>query len=213
MPHIQHLRGRRRSAMKPSTSVEMAGCAAPCTSRTSTPITVALRTGCGISMASPPSIWRIIWVGDGQSTYGASTRPRASSEQRWGFSTANGESAFENGDRPAGPVPGTKLHRRPRRNIQPFDDRRARLERGRHPLHFLEIAEAHQLARAVKTDQVGDPGEGGDVGDAVLVAQDPLLARQLAVQHAQQAPGFVDVALQGAFVFEILAGEFVEEAQ
>src|SRR5450830_1975981 len=94
MPHIQHLRGRRRSAMKPSTSVEMARCAAPCTSRTSTPITVALRTGFGISMASPPSIWRIIWVGDGQSTYCASTRPRASSEQRWGFSTANGESAL-----------------------------------------------------------------------------------------------------------------------
>src|SRR5450830_2169877 len=93
MARIQSLRGKRRFAMKPSTSVEMAGCAAPCTFRTSMPITAALKTGCTISTGSRRNTWRIIWVGDGQSTCGASTRPKASSERRWGFSTANGESA------------------------------------------------------------------------------------------------------------------------
>src|SRR5450830_430531 len=97
MPHTPHLRGRRRSAMKPSMSAGTAGYAAPCTSKTSMRITAALKTGCAISMGWRRNIWRITLVGDGQSTCGASTRPKASSERRWGFSTANGESAKNKG--------------------------------------------------------------------------------------------------------------------
>src|SRR5450830_119806 len=97
MARIRSLRGKRSFAMKPSISIEAAGCGAPCTSRTSTPITAALKTGCTISTGWRRNIWRITLVGDGQSTCGASTRPKASSERRWGFSTANGESANNKG--------------------------------------------------------------------------------------------------------------------
>src|SRR5690606_30333959 len=98
-----------------------------------------------------------------------------------------------------------------RRNRQTPDDSRTRKERIQYALHFRKIAEPHEIARAIKADQVTHPGENGDVGDAVLLAHDPVTARQALIQHAKQAPGFGGVAIARTLVFIVLARKFVEE--
>ena len=49
-----------------------------------------------------------------------------------------------------------------------------------------EAVELDELARLVKADQVAHPAEHRDVGDRVVVAHDPLAARQTRLQHAEQ---------------------------
>src|SRR5690606_7601742 len=98
-----------------------------------------------------------------------------------------------------------------RRNLQPPSHRRPRQPALEPRRHVGVAVEPDQLARLVETDQVVDPAQGRDVGDGVLVAHDPLAAREPPVEHAQQPPGLVDVALQRALVLVLLAGELVEE--
>ncbi|CAM4851251.1 unnamed protein product [Rotaria magnacalcarata] len=99
------------------------------------------------------------------------------------------------------------------RNIQTTDHCRPGDKAIQRAQYIGEVSDAHQVARLVEADQVANPGEGGDVGDAVLVAHDPGTAQQAFFQHPEQAPGFGGIAVAGALVFVGLAGEFIEEAQ
>src|SRR6516164_8134248 len=49
-------------------------------------------------------------------------------------------------------------------------------------------------------------------GDEYSIARDPRAVLEPPVEHAQEAPGLGDVALQRALVLIILAGEFVEKS-
>src|SRR4051812_49392596 len=76
-----------------------------------------------------------------------------------------------------------------------------------------EVIEAYEFARFIEADQVAHPAEQRDIGDGVVIAHDPLAALQPVVEHADQPPRFIAIALQRAFVGDLAAGEFVEEAE
>src|SRR6218665_2015672 len=99
------------------------------------------------------------------------------------------------------------------RNGQAFDHFRALQEVFQHAGDVGEVIDADQIACFVEADQVTYPGEGGDIGDAVRVAQNPLAALQALVKHTKQAFAFGYVAVARTLVFVVLAGKFVEEAE
>ncbi len=52
--------------------------------------------------------------------------------------------------------------------------------------HYVnKVGNANQLAGIVKANEIADPGKGGDVGDAVLIAHDPWAFAKLPVEHAE----------------------------
>ena len=79
--------------------------------------------------------------------------------------------------------------------VRPRCDRRAGEEGVEGAADRREVGEADEVARLVEADEVAHPGEGSDVGDRVLVAGDPGVARELALEHPEQAPRLGDVAL------------------
>src|SRR5690606_16976738 len=97
--------------------------------------------------------------------------------------------------------------------LQPANHRGTGKEVFQYSFDVGEAFELHQFAGLVEADQVAYPGEGGDIGDAVLRAHDPVTVLQLPIQYAEQTLAFGDVAVAWALVFVILAGEFVEEAE
>ena len=58
-----------------------------------------------------------------------------------------------------------------------------------------------------------DPGEGGHVGDGVAIVDEEIPALEAALDHAQQAYGFVAVALDRVRMVALVFGEFVEVAE
>src|SRR5690348_4842710 len=90
----------------------------------------------------------------------------------------------------------------PGRDVQAPVDGGPRDERIEHALHFLELAELHQLARAIEAHQVAHPREDRDVGNAVLAAHHPPPALEVLVEHREQALGLGDIAVARALVLE-----------
>src|SRR3546814_18321672 len=93
-----------------------------------------------------------------------------------------------------------------RGNLQPPPHRRTRqpaLEPGRH---VPEAVELHQFPRLVEGDQVVHPAQGGDVGDGVVVAPDPVATPEPPVEHTPPPPRPHAVALPPAVVLVFLAG-------
>jgi hypothetical protein len=76
-----------------------------------------------------------------------------------------------------------------------------------------QLVERHQLARAIKADQIAHPAERRNVGDGVVGVHDPLPAIEPGLEHAEQPLALGDIALQRALVLVLTAGEFVEEAE
>src|SRR5450432_3406538 len=75
-----------------------------------------------------------------------------------------------------------------------------------------KICDTHEIARCIETDEVVDPGEGGDVGDRVYLAHDPGAVRELPVQYTKQALRFRNIAIARTLVLVVLARKFIEES-
>src|SRR5690349_2261444 len=71
---------------------------------------------------------------------------------------------------------------------------------------------AHELARPVEADQVPNPGKGRHVGDRVVVAREPGMAREARIENLEQALGFCHVTIARPLVLEVFTGELVEKA-
>src|SRR5690625_3501248 len=98
------------------------------------------------------------------------------------------------------------------RHVQATLHSRARNKFSQHPSDIGKVVNADQISGTVEFNQVADPRKGGDVGNRVFLAHYPVLVCQMPVEYAQQAPGFVDVTVARALVFEVLASKFGEEA-
>src|SRR5450755_2801788 len=101
---------------------------------------------------------------------------------------------------------------RPLRDIEPALHRRPRqaaLQPGRDVGEFVE---GDEIARAIEPDQIAHPAEHGNIRDRVVVVHDPSPPGKPPLDHGEQTFGFGDIALQGTLVGDLLAGEFVKEA-
>src|SRR3546814_11328402 len=76
-----------------------------------------------------------------------------------------------------------------------------------------DVCSSDLFPRLVEGDQVVHQAQGGDVGDGVVVAHDPVATLEPPVEHTQQTLRIVDVALQRALVLVFPAGKLVEEAK
>src|SRR5689334_23485123 len=100
----------------------------------------------------------------------------------------------------------------PRRNVEATLHRRPRQPPLEPAADILEVIEGNDLARTVEADQIAYPTQHRDVGDAVLVVQEPLPAAEMGVHHPEQALRLAQIALQRPLVLIFAPGEFVEEA-
>jgi len=75
-----------------------------------------------------------------------------------------------------------------------------------------EFGDANQFPRAIEARKHTHPGKYRDVGDGVGVPHHPGTPGEPLIQHAKQPLGFCDVSITRPLVLEILAGEFMEEA-
>src|SRR3984957_17082156 len=100
----------------------------------------------------------------------------------------------------------------PLRDVETLGYRRSCHEGFQGPRDMREIRHAHEISCFVEADEVANPREGSDVGNRITVAHDPGTVSEPSVQYAEQALRFRDVAVARAFVFVILAREFIEES-
>src|SRR5579862_5997647 len=97
-------------------------------------------------------------------------------------------------------------------NVQPAFDGRPRQATIEPRRDVDEVVERYEFSRAVEADQVAHPAEHRDIGDGVLVIHDPLPSVETGLDDAQEALRFIDVPFERTFVGDLLAGEFMEEA-
>src|SRR5476651_1992165 len=92
----------------------------------------------------------------------------------------------------------------PLRDVEASRNRGTCDERLEHSRDVAEIPDPDEIGRRVEADQVAYPGEGGHVGDGVVVAHDPGAVRKLPVEDGEEALRLRDIAVARALVLEIL---------
>jgi hypothetical protein len=68
-------------------------------------------------------------------------------------------------------------------NLEPSDHGRPAEEGLQATLYMGELRDTHEFPRAVKADEIVDPGESRNIRDAVFLTRDPGLLGKLPVDH------------------------------
>src|SRR3954466_15103179 len=74
----------------------------------------------------------------------------------------------------------------PLRTIQPANHRRPGDERRQRALNVGKVLNRDELAGFIETDQITHPRKGRNIGNRVLIAENPLASFQTLLQHAEQ---------------------------
>ena len=101
----------------------------------------------------------------------------------------------------------------PLRDLEPALYGRARQSSFEPCRHLRQAVEVDEFACTVEADEVAHPAKHRDVGDREFVAHDPRAAIEPSVQDAEETLHLRAKAFERALVFNLAAGEFVEEAK